>query len=273
MVALRIGEIPYLNCTPLFHYLKTSFRRPGYSFIRETPARLNSLLARGRIDVAPCSSIEYAFHPQRYLLIPEVSISANGPIKSVLLFSHRPLRSLNGQRIALTSASASGAALLRIIFRKFLKLEVRFVPMETSLTSIPQEYEAALVIGNYALKNRDRAPYVFDLGTLWRRFTRTYCVFSLWIVRKDAYEKNPVLLNQLSQDLMAAKSRARGELPSLVGKISKRHWISQKDLISYWKGISYDLTPSHIAGLRTFYRLAREVGVISRVPSLRFLGR
>jgi len=271
MSILRIGEIPYLNCAPLFYTMRKFIDRQQYSFVRGTPAHLNKLLAQGKIDAAPCSSIEYALHPDRYVLIPDISISARGPIKSVLLFSRRPLKELNGKTIALTSASASGAMLLQIIFKKFLGFRPHFVNLKRVVSSIPGNCDAALVIGDNALKNKKTVPYVIDLGTIWKTYTRTYCVFSLWIARRDAFERSPASFQRLHSDLIAAKTIAKANLPQLAEEVPQRSWMTMDELIDYWKAISFDLGASHIKGLKTFYRYALEVKGIRRVPSIRFI--
>ena len=268
---LKVGEIPYLNCAPIFHTLRKFVDRRRYSFVRGTPANLNKLLAWGKIDAAPCSSIEYALHPDRYVLIPDISISARGPIKSVLLFSRRPLKELNGRPVAITPASASGAMLLQIIFKKFLGFSPCFVHSQRVVSSIPGNCDAALVIGDNALKNKKTAPYVIDLGTIWKKYTRTYCVFSLWIARRDAFECSPASFQRLHSDLLAAKTIARWNLPQLAREFHRPEWMTKHELIDYWKTISFDLGASHIKGLKTFYRYAHEIKGIRRVPPLKFI--
>ena len=46
-------------------------------------------------------------------------------------------------------------------------------------------------------------------------------------------------------------------------------WIEKDELIAYWRNISYDLTAEHLEGLRLFYRLAAELGLIDVEPPLR----
>ena len=86
---LSIGHITYANCIPWFHFL----RQCGFEgeIIDGVPAELNRMLAAGEIDVCPSSSIEYALHPNDYLLLPRQSKSSIGPVESVLLFSPIPL--------------------------------------------------------------------------------------------------------------------------------------------------------------------------------------
>lgn len=269
---LRVGEIPYLNCVPLFHCLREQGASSRYVFVRDTPARLNRLLVQGKIDAAPSSSIEYAIHPEKYRLLPGLSISSLGAVKSVLLFSKRPLNSLKGRHVALTSSSASGAALMRILFRTFLKVRPRFISTIGAVPSIPPDCEAALVIGDDALRYSADAPYVFDLGSLWYRFTRLHFVFALWIVRKDAFERAPLLFHQLHSDLVEAASDANRSLPTLARTSPEKPWMTEEGLLNYWKSILYDLTPAHIRGLKRFYGYARDAGIIPDVPPLKFIG-
>src|SRR6185369_16370704 len=96
---LRIGRIEYANCTPIFHALQKQFPDSNYCYIGGVPAQLNALLASGGIDFCPSSSIAYALKPERYLIIPNISISSCGPVKSVLLFSSKPIEDLNGRNV------------------------------------------------------------------------------------------------------------------------------------------------------------------------------
>lgn len=89
-MTLRIGHIDYLNCVPFFHYL--SVAGAGDCIVTGTPAELNEMLAQGEIDVCPASSYEYGQRWSDYLLLPDLSISALGAVKSVLLFLHVLLR-------------------------------------------------------------------------------------------------------------------------------------------------------------------------------------
>src|SRR6185369_136927 len=114
---LRIGRIEYANCTPIFHSLNELSPAGSYNYIGGVPARLNAMLAAGDIDVCPSSSIAYALHPERYLIIPDLSISSRGPVQSVLLFSNLPIEELDGRDVLLTSESDTSVNLLKILLK------------------------------------------------------------------------------------------------------------------------------------------------------------
>ena len=92
---LRIGRIAYANCSPIFHELQKQASGEDYQFIGGVPSHLNALLAAGEIDVCPSSSIQYALHPERYLILPDLSISSVGAVGSVGSARARRPRSLH----------------------------------------------------------------------------------------------------------------------------------------------------------------------------------
>ena len=52
-------------------------------------------MARGALDISVISAVEYARDAARYLLLPDLAISCDGPVRSVMLFSRVPAASLS----------------------------------------------------------------------------------------------------------------------------------------------------------------------------------
>jgi len=86
---LRIGEIQYANVYPIFYYLK-KVPSQDFKFVRGVPSYLNKMLMEGCLDTSALSSITYARFQEHSLIIPEISISSIGKVKSVMLFSNLP---------------------------------------------------------------------------------------------------------------------------------------------------------------------------------------
>ena len=42
-------------------------------------------------------------------------------------------------------------------------------------------------------------------------------------------------------------------------------------LIDYWQAISYDLSSRHLEGVATFFRYAKELGLLQEEPEIRLL--
>src|SRR5512136_426504 len=209
-MSLRIGQIEYANCTPLFTALKKNFDCTNYQFIHGVPARLNAMLSRGEIDLCPSSSFEYGKSADKYYLFPGLSISSIGAVKSVLLFSRMPIESLNSHAIGLTAESDTSVNLLRIIMAKGYGFSNQFQRTILPLREALRSFSALLLIGDAALRERGEARdlYVYDLGELWHEVTGLPFVFALWIVTREAAEMKAREVKSLGEQLLEAKRLA-----------------------------------------------------------------
>ena len=270
---IRIGEIRYLNCTPIFSVLRENFPEADYQYIEGTPAELNARLRSGEVDLCPSSSIEYARHPEKYFILPDLSISAVGPVKSVLLFSRLPIERLDGASIGLTGESETSVVLLKILLSRRYRFTNSFAVCSGNLQEVLAENEAMLLIGDSALRSAasQNGCYLYDLGELWQEFTGFPFVFALWLAREDAFGKAAKDFYLLRDRLIAAKLGAVGDYRRIAGQLKGNNWTNSELLIKYWETISYDLSPAHIDGLRLYFRYAAECGIIGHEPQLRLL--
>jgi len=285
---LKVGKIPYANLFPIFYMLQRECNCSGYEFIEGVPSTLNRLLRSGEIDISPSSSIEYLRCESQYTLVEGHSISSKGPIGSILLFSKKPIEELEDKTILVSSQSETSVALLEIILRKFYKIECPLRPTDGSADSVMDKADAYLLIGDDALKAAkivtSSTPYltrpprgggqgwgeirIYDLGDLWYKNTGLPFVFALWIARKDCFSEKAELLKTFIHDLHKAKDLALQNLDKIARELKplllSRHAvnITEEDLISFWKGISYDLTEEHKRGLELFRKYSEELGLL-----------
>jgi chorismate dehydratase len=272
---LRIGQIEYANCTPLFYVLKKCFSCSGYEFIAGVPSELNSRLSSGQIDVCPCSSIEYALHASEYRILPQLSISSDGPVASVLLFSRRPVEELHNQTILLSSESATSVNMLKIMMtQRYGASSCRYVvTRQTTPNALTNEPSASalLLIGDAALRAslKEFDGYLYDLGELWRDWTGLPFVFALWICRYEVAET--VELKTVARQLIQAKELVQLYGADIVEKVSEANWMGRERLQAYWRNnISYQLDERNIAGLKLFYEKCHQIGLITNIPELIF---
>jgi len=271
-VTLSIGHIQYANCTPIFSALSSNFDCTGYRFVDGVPAQLNAMLRSGALDLSPSSSIEYATAHEQYCLLPELSISAIGPVKSVFLFSRVPIEELDGCPIGLSAESDTSVNLLKVLLVKKYGFSNSFERTTLPLSEALTQYPGLLLIGDKALKGAAAAGalHCYDLGQLWYEFTGLPFVFALWIVRMDAARAKRAQLSALCRDLIAAKKLAYASYPEIAANCPEREWLGVEELVDYWRTISYELTPAHLDGARCFFRHAFEMGLIPSLPELRF---
>jgi chorismate dehydratase len=271
---LRIGRIAYANCTPIFHGLQEYAHADEYQFIGGVPSRLNAMLAAGEIDVCPSSSIEYALQPERYLILPNISISSTGAVGSVLLFSRIPIEDLHGRTVLLSSESATSVNLLRILVKKRFGCTCRFAVSSLPLDSALQGADAMLLIGDAALRASLSEPVlrIYDLGELWHEWTGLPFVFALWLCNREVARARQVEVDRLANSLIASKEHACTSFESIAQRSPEAEWMGKNRLVDYWRNnLSFDLDKGHLDGLILFYRYCTELGLLLAEPELSFL--
>lgn len=265
---LHIGRIPYANLYPIFYYLDNKCDNSAYEFVEGVPSKLNQLLREGTLDISPSSSIEYLRNKNRYLILPWFSISSYGPINSIFLFSKFPLNELGGKTIALSSESETSVALLKIILKEFVSVKCKFVTVtRRSVSSLLESFSAVLHIGDTAMSearkltdsNIKESIITYDLGELWDKYTGLPCVYALWVVRRKVVSQKKRLIKQLSGDLIDANRYSSGNYPHIAKTAPQKKWLMEKELVNYWKEISYDFTEKHLEGLKLFEKYAKKV--------------
>ncbi len=264
MQKLRIGRFSYSNLFPIFYMLDKEADCSAYEFIEGVPSYLNREIREGRIDVSPSSSIEYLRNPDRYDLIPGHSISSSGPVGSIFLFSKRPIEALDNVTVFTSSQSETSVVLMHIILKKFFNTECTFLSTSEPIEKVLGTGEAYMLIGDDALTESLKWPglHIYDIGDLWYRHTGLPSVFALWIVRRDCCRNRRELLESFMGALDAAKKSALRDLDSVAAASPLRNFISEKQLVSYWKGISYDFGDDHRKGLDLFRNYAEELGIL-----------
>jgi chorismate dehydratase len=270
-----LGDINFINCLPL-HYglVEGGFGQPVH-VQPGTPAQLNSLVVAGKLNVSPVSSIIYAQHSEKLLLLPDVSISASGGLQSILLVSKQPIRDLHQGRIALTAKSATSHGLLKIIMHHAYQAAPEYFISELSLAGgVLDNAEAVLFIGDDALHayhHRQAGYYYYDLGTEWRNMTGLAMVYAVWVVNREFATASPELVQMVYEQVTGAFAYGLGHLPAAAEALGGKVDFTTEQLIHYINLLNYELTPAHEQALLTYYTLAQGLGLIEKVPQIEFV--
>ena len=163
----RVGHIQFLNCLPLYYGLVKNCALLDIELIKGTPTELNRLLMGGGLDISPISSIEYARHNDSLMLLPDFTVSSDGEVKSIILLSRIPVTELSGKRIAMTNTSATSHVLLKLVLGRSYGIVPEYVVSETDLKGMFSVADAALLIGDAALKHyvNPQNFHLYDLGS------------------------------------------------------------------------------------------------------------
>jgi chorismate dehydratase len=271
---MRLGRIGYVNCYPVYGGIDHGVVAVPASLVTGTPAELNDRLADGRLDVSVISAVAYAQHADDLELLPDLAISSDGPVRSVLLFSRRAPGALDGARVLVSAASRTSVQLLDLLARDCWGVTFATVPAPAEpgdlerLKQVP--HDAVLVIGDGALLlAASRAyPYVVDLGEAWKRWTGLPFVFAVWAARR-AVDRQAV--RDLHRALLASRRWGLQHLDDLAARAASATGVDRATCREYLEGLDYGLSYRHLAGLADFLRRLAVRGVVPD-GTLSFLG-
>ena len=152
---MRVGRIVYINCYPVYGAIDRGVVPLTAELVNGVPTALNREMQAGTLDVSVISAVEYARDAKKYLLLPDLSICSDGPVRSVMLFSKRPASELTGRRVLVSRSSMTSVHLLELLFENVWDARPTFVPADAELTDVARfgedEHEARLVIGGDAI--------------------------------------------------------------------------------------------------------------------------
>lgn len=257
----RLGAVSYLNTKPLVYRLESD---PEFAVRFDVPSKCAELLEAGAIDLGLIPSFEYARHDD-YRIVPHLAIATRGAVESVAMFTTRPVSDIRS--IALDTSSRTSANLLRLLCAVWFKIEPTFTTVAPHLRAMLHEHDAALLIGDPALFADPIASGLqkVDLGQTWYEMTGLPFVWAFWAGRADAADPGVCRALQATRDrgLMNVDDIARREAP---GDPERQALIAR--YLS--ETIVYDLDGPFETGLRTYYALLAEHGLLDRRPELRF---
>ena len=266
---IRLGHIDYSNCFPVHARLIAETPPADVRILTGVPAVLNRALARGEIDVAPCSSIEYARHAAEYSVLPDFVIGSDGPVQSIRFDTRVPPEHLDGKTVHVTDSSATSVVLLQILLARHWGVTPLFTTFDqTAVDPLERGADAALFIGDVALRRApDAAAHVFDLGAVWREWTGLPFAFAVWQVRKDMPADDVVRLDDLLHESKAFFHQHRA---ALAEQYAPAFRVSAPRLLDYWNSLRYDLDERMRRGLLHFLQLAAELGAAPSVPHIEY---
>ena len=254
MPKLRVGIVNFLNSKPLaWGFLKghhADLFAPSY----HVPALVARLLGQGNLDVGLIPSIEVQRIPHLRVL-PDLCVAARHEVRSVILVSRGPIETV--RRVALDQNSRTSAALLRILMRERWGLDPEYLHERPDPERMLAEADAALLIGDPALKV-DRERYrIHDLAAEWHTLTGLPFVFAVWAVRPE------VEMPDLSFYFKSSLRYGISSLDTVVRESAAELGLDTAEVRSYLTECqSFFLRQDELAGLEEFYRRAHAHGLI-----------
>ena len=264
---MRIGRIPYINCYPVYGAIDRGIVPMVGRLVDGVPTVLNRMMAEGALDVSVVSAVEYAQDADRYLLLPDLAITCDGPVRSVMLFSRVPASELGGRRVLVSTSSMTSVELLRQLFRERWHAAPEFVAADAEVADVArfgdESHAARLVIGDAALildaaRRGDAAaddaphyPFAYDLGAEWKAWTGLPFVFAVWVAQRSTSVAESLATHAA---LIASRDWGVQHLDELAAQAHANTGVSDADCREYFAGLDYRLSYKHLAGLTEFFR-------------------
>ena len=260
---MRIGSVPYLNGKPLVDWFHSGEAAGDTQIEYAVPSKLAGMLRAGEIDVANCSIFEGLQQPG-LVLVPNISISADGAVKSVRLFSKVPLANIRS--VALDTSSLTSSALARILLNESVGISPTYHHHAPDLDAMLQRYDAGLIIGDLKLFDLRPNTVVYDLGQGWKDLTGLPFVYAGWLAREDRASA------EMARELTTAKQWGVARLGEIAVKWSTRMNLPVDQCRDYLVNVmNYDLQSHQIQALHHFQEKCLEHGLISAIHALPIL--
>jgi chorismate dehydratase len=249
---LKVCAVSYLNTVPLVWGMLHGPQNGLFDLEFRIPAGCADRLASGAADIGIVPS--YELTRQDLEILPGTGIACHGPVRSILLISKCPAPEI--RVLALDTSSRTSVQLARIILSARYGAHPHCIPHEPEFDAMLRVADAALVIGDPALRIDPAAlPYhVYDLGAEWVEMTGLPMVFAVWAGRRavvtpevmEAFRESCRYGLERIGEIVAAESPQRHFAPGLVQEYLTAH-------------IVHELGPEDYRGMRRFLEMAREL--------------
>ncbi|HYK39455.1 MAG TPA: menaquinone biosynthesis protein [Candidatus Eremiobacteraceae bacterium] len=291
MSKLRISVVQYLNTAPLVRGFTHGPLQGKYDLSFTVPSLCAEALRTGQADVAIIPAIEYQRIPD-LVILPDLSIASKERVRSLLVVSRGPIRF--AKKIALDRGSRSTQALTRILCASRWNITPEFREAEPSVETMLADSDAALVIGDPALRlaisaekktkpGRDGewicegatvglpqfpSLHIYDVVREWWQMTERPAVLAVWAARKE------IVNDALADEFLDSLNFGLENLDAICKEASSEMNLPEKELKLYLKtNIDYSLDDENRKGLLAYYSHAVKLGLLEKLNPISIAGR
>jgi chorismate dehydratase len=273
---LRIAAIRFLNPAPLMwdfeHAPLAATLAERYKTEWMLPSECADRLAAGSADIGLVPIAALAQNPELRIL-PGCTIASKDYVRSLLLV-RRAGRALGEIRtVAADTASRTTIAYARIMFQRWGNAVVRFLPMAADLDAMLDRADAAILIGDPALlaleelanrNERHEEDLVYhDIAHEWRALTGLPFVSAVWAARSDASSRSGLPWDTIAANFVSSRDHGLANINALAEEWSTRLPLAEHTIRHYLsENIHYVLDEDCVEGMRGFFKMAAETGVL-----------
>lgn len=263
----RLSIIDYLNAAPLNQGFKHGLGAEHFHLKFHYPSACADRLREGAVDAGIVSSIEYLRIPD-LRIVPGLCIASPKRVRSVVILSKVPPEQIRS--LALDNSSRTSVVLAQLLLRERYGASPAGTDMGPDLPAMLAGNDAALMIGDAAMRADRQGLFVLDLAEEWHAWTGLPFVFALWLVRKQAPEL-PVP-GGVAPFFHKSLELGLAQLPAIVEEARRTIGWTRTELHEYLtENISYSLGEAERESLALFFEKAVRHGFAPGALPLRFL--
>ena len=292
MGKLRISIVEFLNTAPLVWGFTDGPLAGKYDLSFAVPSQCAEDLRAGRADVGIIPSIEYQ-RMEDVVALPGMAIASKQEVRSLLVVSKVPVEM--AKSFALDTNSRSTVGLTRILSRRHWNIDPEFIDMPPDPDKMLARADAALVIGDPALRLRlkvdalqskipsgedcccctgeDAQPvkgvetlFVYDMAQQWREMTGLPAVLAIWVARRGT------ITPEMAEDFQASREYGLSHIGDIAEGAALKLELPPRELERYMTdNIDFSLDDENLAGLRRYYEECALARLIPRARELEFL--
>lgn len=188
-----ISLVSYWNTKPFLYGLEHATIADKLDLQLDIPSVGGKKVLENKVDIGlvPVAVLEHLNDAQ---IITDYCISANGPVKSVCVFSEKPIDQI--EKIFLDYHSMTSVQLLKILLNEYWNLQPELINSELGYIDQIKGSTAGLVIGDRAIALKNTYEYIYDLSDAWKQLTGLPFVFAAWMTRKPIFADLQFELNE-----------------------------------------------------------------------------
>jgi chorismate dehydratase len=207
------------------------------------------------------------------LIIPGCAIASKRKVRSIILVRRACQPIAEVRTVATDTSSRSSLAYSQILFKRWWNREAVFLPHRPDLDSMLDAADAALLIGDpalYALEERQNREertgeelVYHDVAEEWIAHTGVPWVAAVWAIRETSLKASGRSLEEIASDFNTSRDHGVANINTLVTEWSRRISLPAETIRTYLtSNIFYYLDADCLAGLKRFFELAAETGVL-----------
>lgn len=246
---IRISNVNYINTLPYrISFEESSFIRENGIVKGQNPSGCVMELLNNTADIGlvPVGALDML---SGFEIIKGYGICAHKQVDSVLILSDVPLNELS--KIYLDYQSKSSNGFVKILQKNFWKNEIEFLESESGYEKNISGTTGGLVIGDRALRLKQKFKFSADVASEWFDYTGMPAVFAVWVANRMVDESFLLRFREVLESTVISKKTIAEKYASEYPHFDLADYIGNK--------IAYRIGEEELESMKLYQKLLKEI--------------